>query len=138
LFIFDLKKLKTINSLKFLSKQIFFSITMLLLFLSISGIPPLSGFAGKFLLLNFIFFLQKKTIILLFSVLNFFSIYFYVQNIRFLVSKFFSNFFLIDGYYFTLNKKIINILVILNFLNFFIIIYLVDVFYIMLGIFSSI
>ena len=138
LFIFDLKKLKTINGLKFLSKQIFFSITTLLLFLSISGIPPLSGFAGKFLLLNFMFFLQKKTIILLFSTLNFFSIYFYAQNIRFLVSKFFSNFFLIDGYYFVINKKIINILVILNFLNFFIIVYLVDVFYVMLGIFSSI
>ena len=137
LFLFDLKKLKTLNNFKFLSKQIFLSITVLLLFLSIAGIPPLGGFVGKFLLLNFMFFLQKKFIIIIFSFLNFFSIYFYAQNIRFLVSKFFLNFFLIDGFYYFLNKKIINILVILNFLNFFIILYLSDIFYIMLFIFSS-
>jgi NADH:ubiquinone oxidoreductase subunit 2 (subunit N) len=137
LFLFDLGKLKTLNNFKFFSKQIFFSITILLLFLSISGIPPLSGFAGKFLLLNFMFFLQKKVIILIFSFLNFFSIYFYAQNIRFLVSRYFLNFFLIGGYYYFINKKLLNIIVILNFLNFFSILYLSDIFYIMLGIFST-
>jgi NADH:ubiquinone oxidoreductase subunit 2 (subunit N) len=135
LFIFDLKKIKTLNNLKFLGKQILFSITTLLLFLSIAGIPPLGGFVGKFLLLNFIFFLQKKIIIIIFSFLNFFSIYFYTQNIRFLISKLFLNFFIICGFYYNLNKGLINILIILNFLNFFIILFLNDFFYITLGLF---
>ena len=137
IFLFDLKKIKTINNFKFLNRQIFLSITIITLFLSMAGIPPLSGFVGKFLLLNFMFFLQKKTVLIIFSLLNFFSIYFYVQNIRFLISKSFLNFFIIDGFYYILNKKLINNLVILNFLNFFIILYLNDIFYILLCVFSS-
>lgn len=87
LFIFDVKKLKTLNNLKVLNRYNFFSITVVLTFLSMSGIPPLAGFVGKFLLFNFLFFSQKYIFIVFFSFLNFFSIYFYIQNLRFLISK---------------------------------------------------
>ena len=81
LFLYDVKKLKTLNSLKVLNKYNFISISVVLIFLSMSGIPPLAGFIGKFLLFNFLFFSQKYIYILVFSFLNFFSIYFYIQNL---------------------------------------------------------
>ncbi len=87
LFVFDVKKLKTLNNLKVLNRYNFFSITILLVFLSMSGIPPLAGFIGKFLLFNFLFLTQKYIFVIFFSLLNFFSIYFYIQNLRFLISK---------------------------------------------------
>jgi NADH-quinone oxidoreductase subunit N len=129
LFLFDIKKIKTINSLKIFNRHNFISITVVLIFLSMSGIPPLAGFIGKFLIFNFLFLSQKYLYIIIFSLLNFFSIYFYIQNLRFLISKTQYNFFLINGYYIFFNKQLLNILVFLNFLNFFGILYLEDIFY---------
>jgi len=136
LFLFDIKKLKTLNNLKIFNKHYFLSISAVLLFLSISGIPPLAGFVGKFLLLNYIYFLQKYFILLMFSCLNFFSIYFYIQNLRFLISDTFLNFFLISGFYVFFNKHLVNIIVFLNFLNFFLILYMEDFMFICICIFT--
>ena len=94
-----------------------------------SGIPPLAGFVGKFLLFNFLFLTQKYIYIITFSLLNFFSIYFYIQNLRFLISGTQLNYFLVGGFYVYFNKFLINILVLLNFINFFGILYLEDVLY---------
>lgn len=135
LFLYDIKKLKTLTSLKVLNKYSFISLTTVLLFLSMSGIPPLAGFVGKFLMFNFLFFSQNYIYVSLFSLLNFFSIYFYVQNLRFMVSKTQVNFFLISGFNVFYSKNLINILVFLNLLNFFSIIYIEDLFYILLNIF---
>jgi len=100
-----------------------------------SGIPPLAGFVGKFLLFNFLFFSQKYIYIIIFSFINFFSMYFYFQNLRFLISKTQSSFFLVAGYYVFFNKGLLNILVLLNLLNFFSILYFEDFLYIFLNIF---
>jgi len=134
LFIFDVKKLKTLNNLKVLNRYNFLSITVVLTFLSMSGIPPLAGFVGKFLLFNFLFFSQKYIFILLFSFLNFFSIYFYIQNLRFLISKTQQNYWLVAGYYVFFNINLINIIVFLNLLNFFGILYFEDILYFFLNI----
>ena len=99
-----------------------------------AGIPPLMGFVGKFLLFNFLFLSQKYIYIIVFSVLNFFSIYFYIQNLSFLISKTQPMYFLVSGFYVFLNKNLLNILVLLNFLNFFSILYFEDLLYIFLNI----
>ena len=135
LFLYDIKKIKTLNNLKVLNRYNFVSITTVLIFLSMSGIPPLAGFVGKFLLFNFLFFSQKYIYIIIFSFINFFSMYFYFQNLRFLISKTQASFFLVGGYYVFFNKGLINILVLLNLLNFFSILYFEDVLYIFLNIF---
>lgn len=133
LFLYDFKKIKTLNNLKILYRYNFVSLTTVFFFLSVSGIPPLMGFVGKFLLLNFLFFSQKYFYIIIFSLLNFFSLFFYVQNFRFLVSKTQTNYFLINGFYVFLNKNLINILVFLNYLNIFSILYLEDILYFFLN-----
>lgn len=133
IFLYDIKKIKTLTSLKVLNKYNFISISTVLIFLSMSGIPPLAGFIGKFLIFNFLFFSQKYMFVLLFSILNFFSIYFYIQNLRFIISKTQTNLFLVSGYYVFFSKNIINILVFLNFLNFFSILYMEDILYFFLN-----
>ncbi len=129
LFLFDLKKIKTISSLKIFYKHSFLSTTIVLVFLSMSGIPPLAGFVGKFLIFNFLFLTQKYIYVIFFSILNFFSIYFYIQNLRFLVSKTQHNFFIVNCYYVFFNKNLINLLVLLNFWNYFGILYFEDALY---------
>lgn len=135
IFLYDVKKIKTLNNLKVFNKISFVSITVVLAFLSMSGIPPLAGFVGKFLLFNFLFFTQKYLFILVFSFLNFFSIYFYIQNLRFLISKTQPNYFLIGGYYVFFNKSLINTIVLLNIFNFLSIFYFEDILYFFLNIF---
>jgi NADH:ubiquinone oxidoreductase subunit 2 (subunit N) len=99
-----------------------------------SGIPPLAGFIGKFLIFNFLFVSQRYIFIFIFSTLNFFSIYFYIQNLRFLISKAQCNLFLIGGFYAFLNKALLNILVLLNLLNFFGILYFEDMLYLFINV----
>jgi NADH:ubiquinone oxidoreductase subunit 2 (subunit N) len=98
-----------------------------------SGTPPLAGFIGKFLLFNLLILLQKYTIILAFSFINIFSIYFYIQNLRFMVSKTQNNSFLISGFYAFFNKKLLNLIVFLNSLNIFSILYFEDLLYLSLN-----
>ena len=134
IFLYDLKKLKTLTSLKIFNKYNFISTTTVLLFLSMSGIPPLAGFVGKFLLFNFLFCIQKYFYIIIFSFLNFFSIYFYIQNLRFLISKTQVHCFLVSGFYVFFSKNLINILVLFNFISFFSILYFEDILYIFINI----
>lgn len=110
--------------------------SVVLTILSMSGLPPLIGFVGKFLIFNFLFLSQKYIYIFIFSLLNFFSIYFYIQNLRFLISKTQSNNFLISGYYVFFNTNLLNLLVLLNLLNFFGILYVEDALYIFVNIVS--
>jgi NADH-quinone oxidoreductase subunit N len=134
IFLYDLKKIKTLSNFKNFSKYNFITMTLVLTFLSMSGIPPLAGFVGKFLLFNFLFLSQKYIYITLFAFLNFFSIYFYIQNLRFIISKTQTNFFLVSGFYIFLNKNLINIIVLSNSINFFGILYLEDIIYIFINI----
>jgi NADH-quinone oxidoreductase subunit N len=135
LFLFDVKKIKTLNNLKVFNGINFISVTTVLVFLSMSGIPPLAGFVGKFLLFNFLFFMQKYLIIVLFSLLNFFSIYFYLQNLRFLISKAQPNNFILGGFYVFFNKGLLNLIVFLNLFNFLNIFYFEDILYFFLNVF---
>ena len=134
LFLYDIKKIKTLNNLKVFNKHNFISITIVLIFLSMSGIPPLAGFIGKFLLFNFLFLTQKYIYLIVFSLLNFFSIYFYIQNLRFLVSKTQQQNFLVAGFYVFFNKQLLNLLVLFNILNSLGILYFEDILYYFLNI----
>ena len=134
LFLYDLKKIKTLNNLKVLNRYNFVALTTVLIFLSMAGIPPLMGFVGKFLLFNFLFLSQKYIFLIVFSILNFFSIYFYIQNLRFLITKTQPTYYLISGFYVFFNKGLLNILVLLNVFNFFSIIYFEDLLYFFLNV----
>ena len=119
-FMFDLKYFKKLNELKGLANYTFATVSLIVLLLSIAGIPPLFGFVGKFLIFIFIFF--KKQFILIFFLIffNFFAMYFYIQNLRFLVKKNNSRApFIIKNNRVYINFNLLQIIVFLNFLNLF-------------------
>ena len=126
IFLYDFKKIRSLNNLKIFYKHNFSCITAILIILSLAGIPPLLGFVGKFLLFLFLFFAQKYIYILVFSFLNFFSIYFYIQNLRFLISKTQTQPLLRVGFYTTLNNHLLSSVVLFNIINLFGILFVED------------
>lgn len=126
LFLFDLKIFKTLNEFKFLLSYNFITISLIFIIFSMAGVPPFMGFAGKFLM--FLMFLFKKNffVAFFFTFFNFFVIYFYTQNIRFLISKNFNNVFLIKNNFVYLNFNLIYFLCFFNFFNFFGLIFIED------------
>lgn len=130
LLIFSDKAYSTLNKLKNLQEFYSLFIFALLFLLSLAGIPPLFGFVGKFLL--YIQLLGQKSFYLfsIFLIFNIFILYFYIQNIRFMVAKnsskarkstFFSNYiyeFIIAFILFVLFFNIFGIFYFENFLNY--------------------
>lgn len=129
IFLFNFSGFKTLNFLKSFGKLNTVTITIIMVLLSIAGVPPLSGFVGKFLIFNYLFFQQFYSYVVIFSFANFFALYFYLQCLRFMVSKDQVNIFLIFKNRVFLNKSIIVLLIILNIFNFFGILFLEDLLY---------
>jgi len=127
LFLFDLRYLKTLNELKFLNNTSFLTVYLVLLFLSFAGTPPLLGFVSKFLIFIFILYKQNIFIFFIFLLLNFFSMYFYLQNLRFIVSKNITNKLIYKNNN-IFNVNIIYLFNIFNFFNLFSIFYFEDFF----------
>jgi len=90
-FLFDLNKFKTLNQFKNFSLFNFVYIIIFFNLLSLAGMPPLLGFIGKFLFIIFLLLKNQFFFFFLFSVVNLFMLYFYIQNLRFLVRKTKSN-----------------------------------------------
>ncbi len=71
---------------------------------------------------------QHVVLVVFFIVIGFFSIYFYIQNLKFLVFKKSNNYFIIKKNKIYLNFFLIEVSIIFNFLNFFGIFLLDDIF----------
>jgi len=102
-FIFDTNSFKTLNDFKHIGGVPFFSLTLLIIIFSLAGVPPMIGFVSKSLIFIFMFFKKNFLFMFLLSFLNFFIIYFYIRNIRYLVTKSTSYSFIFD-----LNYSFIN------------------------------
>lgn len=81
------KTYSTLN--KFKSLQEFHAIFIITIFslLSLAGIPPLLGFVGKFLLYMQLLATKSFYLFIIFLTFNVFILYFYIQNVRFMVNK---------------------------------------------------
>lgn len=77
----------TINKLKNLQESFSLFVLALAFLLSLAGIPPLVGFVGKFLLYIQLLSYKSFYFFIFFLIFNVFILYFYIQNIRFMVSK---------------------------------------------------
>lgn len=86
-FLLNLNYIKNLNELKVYSQVNFYLNTNVLVFLSLAGLPPFLGFFNKFFLFFFIFNNFNILYFTLFLILNTFSIYFYIQNLKSLISK---------------------------------------------------
>jgi len=93
------------------------SLFIIISLLSLAGIPPLVGFCSKFLL--FVYFLKKTNIALLFFFVffNFFAMFFYLQNTRFLVAKESRSYFNIKNNYVYWDLNLVTLVVIFGCVN---------------------
>ena len=85
-FLFNTQKKKTISDLKQIAGLPFVGFSFFLSLLSLAGVPPLSGFSVKFLTFMYICLFDNFYVIAYFAVLNFFFLFFYIQNIRVLTT----------------------------------------------------
>lgn len=118
-FLFDIKFFKTLNEFKIVGSLPFITISIVLALLSLAGVPPMFGFSGKFLMFLFFFTNHQYLILFFFSFLNIFMMYFYMQNVRFLVTKKTTSSFMIKNNFIYFDFMLIYYIVVLNFINFF-------------------
>jgi NADH:ubiquinone oxidoreductase subunit 2 (subunit N) len=118
-FFFDLSYFRSLNEIKGLNSYNFLTMSVAFALLSLAGMPPLLGFVGKFLLLIFLAYKNQFLLFIAFSLINLFMIYFYVQNLRFLVSKSSSTILNVRGYFAAIDIRLVNLVVVLNFFNVF-------------------
>lgn len=121
-FLIDVRFVKTLNELKFVGGIQSYSVFIVLSLMSFAGIPPLFGFAGKFLIFISLFSSSNWFFVFFFSFLNIFLMYFYIQNFRFLTTKKINEKVLFNNR-FEVNNVLGSTLIILNSLNLFGILY---------------
>lgn len=122
-FLVDIRFVKTLNELKFVGGIQSYSVFIVLSLMSFAGIPPLFGFAGKFLIFISLFTSSNWFFVFFFSFLNIFLMYFYIQNFRFLTTKKINEKVLYSNNFDT-NNSVLFILVLLNSVNLFGILYI--------------
>lgn len=116
-FFFDQQYFRTLNELQGFNSITFFTMSFIFGLLSLAGMPPLAGFVSKFLLVlallkNYAFFL-----LFIFVFINFFMIYFYVQNMKLIQRPSVFNFIRIKNAFSVFDFKLIYFITILNTVN---------------------
>lgn len=126
-FLFNSNEIRTLNEFKNLYLSNFIIMLFFFTLLSFAGMPPLLGFLGKFLVIIFLLLKNQYLVFFIFSVVNIFMIYFYIQNLRFSLKKTKSNINYFKNNYQTLNIKNFNLIILLSFLNIFSIFFFSDI-----------
>ena len=116
-FFFNVNAIQTLSDLKLINTYSLFIMTLILALLSIAGVPPLVGFVGKFLLLVTILSNNNYLLFVFLCILNIFMLYFYIQNIRFMVTKGRLSTHNTKTNYVFLDTKLLNIVCVLSTIN---------------------
>nr|YP_009400295.1 NADH dehydrogenase subunit 2 [Baizongia pistaciae]ARW70339.1 NADH dehydrogenase subunit 2 [Baizongia pistaciae] len=111
--IFNKYQINYINQLKFFNFNFFFKLNMLMLILSIMGLPPMLGFLMKWMLIKILMYNNMIIILIMLISLTIMNLMFYLKLTYFLLF----NFNLFNKWF--LQKKMNNNLNILLFFNFF-------------------
>ena len=134
MFTINVKSLKTINEFSYITNSNFFLLTLIFILLSLAGMPPLLGFLGKFLIIIFLLYKNFFLFFIIFVIINVFMIYFYIQNVRFLVKKTNYNKNIILLNYYNIDFRIIFFINFINLINLFGLFFLEDFLIIFSGI----
>lgn len=127
-FIVDNRSFNFLNNFKLIQGVGGIFMVVVLCIASMAGIPPLLGFVGKFCLFIYLLNVESYFLFLIFLVLNFFALYFYIQNFRFMVSKTTNYSYSGFKFSFALNEWYIFFSVLLLVLNLFGFLFIEDIF----------
>jgi len=115
--LFDSKKIKSLNAVKLINTPIFTSTSTLLILLSLAGLPPLLGFLPKFFIFSYLVKFSNFFLIFFLTVLNFMMTYFYIQNLRLIVSKKNTDILLVRQHIVAIKESIVSLIVFFTFIN---------------------
>ena len=104
-----------------------FNLIFLIVIMSFAGIPPLFGFSIKLIL--FLVLINNSSIIfvLVLALFNFFTLYFYIQNVRYIVNDSGNTFYVYNKNFAYLNEISIFILLFTLIINLVGVLYLSDI-----------
>jgi NADH:ubiquinone oxidoreductase subunit 2 (subunit N) len=91
---FDVRFIKNLSDLKKFGVLFPFNLLFLITILSFAGIPPLFGFSIKLIIFLLIINNAALFYLMFISLFNFFTLYFYIQNVRYVVNNSSNNFFI--------------------------------------------
>ncbi len=91
---FDTQYIRSLSDLKKFGTIFPLNLLFLVTILSFAGIPPLFGFTIKLITFFLVFDSGIAWYITLLTLFNFFTLYFYIQNVRFLINTSRNNYYI--------------------------------------------
>lgn len=115
--IFDLKYIKHLSDFKKLGLIFPVNLMFLIMILSFAGIPPLFGFSIK--LVTFLLMIKGTVFFYtaFIAVFNFFTLYFYVQNVRYVINDSSNNYYVYINNFVYFSENVLFLLLLSMFLN---------------------
>jgi NADH:ubiquinone oxidoreductase subunit 2 (subunit N) len=102
---------------------------------SFAGVPPLFGFTVKLIVFLLLISSSSLFYVSMLSLFNFFTLYFYIQNVRYIVNNSSNNYYLFFNNFVVLSDVSMFISIVLFIINIFGILYISDL-YIFLNLFT--
>jgi NADH-quinone oxidoreductase subunit N len=90
---FDIRYIRNLSDLKKFGILFPFNLLFLVTILSFAGIPPLFGFSIKLILFLLIINSTAVFYLITLAVFNFFTLYFYIQNVRYVINNSSNNYY---------------------------------------------
>nr|YP_008757728.1 NADH dehydrogenase subunit 2 [Cavariella salicicola]AGF93745.1 NADH dehydrogenase subunit 2 [Cavariella salicicola] len=103
------------NQMKFFNLNFFFKLNMLMMILSIMGLPPMLGFLMKWMLIKTLIFNKMYFILMMLIILTILNLFFYIKMTYFLLF----NFNLFNKWFLQNKKNNYNFLMMMNFFSLF-------------------
>jgi NADH:ubiquinone oxidoreductase subunit 2 (subunit N) len=123
---FDIRYIKNLSDLKKFGVIFPFNLLFLITILSFAGIPPLFGFSIKLILFLLIINSAAFFFLIFVSLFNFFTLYFYIQNVRYIINNSSNNFFIYLNNFVFLSDNVMFFSIVFLLINLAGIIYLAD------------
>ncbi len=124
---FDIRSVRNLSDLKKFGVLFPFNFLFLITILSFAGIPPLFGFSIKLIVFLLLINSSISFYLVILAIFNFFALYFYIQNIRYLVSNSPNNYYIYANYFVVLSDVNIFVSIIFFITNILGVLYLSDI-----------
>lgn len=114
---YDMRFIKNLSDFKKVGVTFPFNLIFLVTILSFAGIPPLFGFSIKLILFLLLINGASLIFVMILAVFNTFTLYFYIQNVRYVINSSKSNFYIYTNNFVYISDIVMYILLMSLLLN---------------------